>query len=248
MRTAISKGGFRALAPDAPVSAPLPLRPTATGFRVRIWDLPTRLFHWSLATSLVGLAVTGHAGGAWMDMHARMGSLVLSLLLFRLVWGVVGGRWSRFATFVPTAARLRRYLRGEGGPRADVGHSPLGALSVLAMLGLLFAQVATGLVADDGGGFTGPLNAQVSTAGASIATMLHRKVGQWMLLGLVLLHVGAIAFYRIRRGRKLVRAMFDGDKMLPMPVNGSRDNAATRLQAACVLAACLLAVGAVTGF
>lgn len=251
MPTAVNDPGFVVLAPQAP-TAPAPsaaVHVTDAGlFRVRIWDLPTRLFHWSLAAALAGLAITGYAGGAWMDWHARLGTLVLVLLLFRVVWGCIGGRWSRFASFVPSAARLKAYLQGRATPQDDAGHSPLGALSVLAMLLVVFAQVATGLVSDDGGGFIGPLNDRVSSAAALAATALHKQVGQWLLLGLVLLHVAAILWYRIARQRKLVRAMVDGDKLLPYRVAPARDDVRTRATALAVLAAAMLAVGWFVGF
>lgn len=242
---------FELFAPAAPPLAPARAEPRAVAVvRVRVWDLPTRMFHWLLVASLVGLAATGYAGGAWIDWHARMGSLVLALLLFRVVWGVVGGRWSRFANFVPTPAKLARYLKGEATPEQEAGHSPLGALSVLAMLGLLLAQVFTGLVADDGGGYTGPLNAWVSSATGLAATHLHKDYGQWLLLVLVLLHIAAIAFYRFARKRRLLRAMVSGDKLLApnRVVPPSRDNGGTRMIAAIVFGGCLLAVGTLTGF
>lgn len=244
---------FGVLVPHAPPQSP-PLAPARSRaqeaglFRVRVWDLPTRVFHWSLAASLVGLTATGYAGGAWMDWHARIGSLLLALLLFRVVWGCIGGRWSRFASFLPTPAALKAYLRGQATPEQEAGHTPLGALSVLAMLLVLFAQLATGLVGDDGGGFTGPLNETVSTAVAGAATLLHKQVGQWLLLGLVLLHVAAIAFYRVVRRRKLVRAMVEGDKLLPYRVAPARDDAASRALAAAVLAACIAGVAWGVGF
>lgn len=216
--------------------------------RVRIWDLPTRLFHWTLAAALVGLTATGYAGGAWMEWHARLGALVLALLLFRVVWGFAGGRWSRFAAFLPTPARLYRYLKGPLSPEQRAGHSPLGALSIYAMLLVLLAQVLTGLVAEDGGGYTGPLNAWVSSAATATATLLHKQVGQWLLLALVLLHVVAIAFYRVARRRKLVQAMVDGDQRLEFWVPPSRDDARSRRRAALVMAACLLAVHWGIGF
>ena len=96
---------------------------------VRIWDLPTRLFHWLLAASVVALVVTAKVGGNAMVWHFRLGYVVLALLAFRLVWGLVGGRWSRFASFVPTPGRLWRYLRGSSAEAESAGHSPLGALS-----------------------------------------------------------------------------------------------------------------------
>lgn len=233
-----------------PVAPPIARPVEADGLvRVRVWDLPTRAFHWSLVAALLGLAATGYAGGAWIDWHARLGTLVLALLLFRVIWGFVGGRWSRFAQFLPTPGRLRRYLRGEAGPEADTGHSPLGALSVLAMLGVVLLQAASGLVSDDGAGFTGPLNEWVSSAGGLLATALHKQVGQWVLLGLVLLHVAAIAFYRVVRGRKLARAMVDGDKLLPAAAvqPSARDDAGSRTLAAVLFVLCLMAVQGAIG-
>lgn len=251
MPTVATETRLFALAPTA-LPHELPRAEPAAGpvVRVRVWDLPTRVFHWALVASLVGLAATGYAGGAWIDWHARLGSLVLALLLFRVVWGVVGGRWSRFRSFLPTPAKVMRYLRGEATPEQEAGHSPLGALSLLAMLLMLLAQVATGLVSDDGGGYTGPLNAWVSSAVGETATMLHKAYGQWMLLGLVLLHIAAIVFYRIARKRKLVQAMINGDKLLPRGrvVPPARDDAATRVLGAVILCTCVFAVGLVTGF
>ena len=87
---------------------------------VRIWDLPTRLFHWLLAVSVIGLIVTAKVGGDAMNWHFRLGYVVFALLLFRLVWGFVGGRWSRFASFFPTPTRLGRYLRGQARPEPAV--------------------------------------------------------------------------------------------------------------------------------
>jgi cytochrome b len=131
--------------------------------RVRVWDLPTRLFHWLLVISVIGLVITGHVGGNAMDWHARIGYAVFALLLFRIVWGFIGGHWSQFRSFL-----YGRAASGLPGGRAHpdhlVGHSPLGAGSVFAMLLVLGAQVATGLVGDDEIAFTGPLNRLVSTA------------------------------------------------------------------------------------
>jgi cytochrome b len=244
MPTVVTDASFSTLAPQrVPRAASV-----EAGVRVRIWDLPTRVFHWSLAASLVGLTASGYAGGAWMTWHARIGSLLLALLVFRIVWGFLGGRWSRFANFVPTPAALQRYLRGPATADQDAGHSPLGALSILAMLAVLLAQTVTGLLGDDGGGFTGPWNELVSSATGFAATALHKQVGQWLLFGLVALHVLAIGFYRVARRRKLVRAMLDGDKLLPRRVAPARDDARSRLLAAAVLLASLCAVGFVTGF
>jgi hypothetical protein len=113
--------------------------------------------------------------------------------------------------------------------------------------GCAVLQVASGLVSDDGAGFTGPLNEFVSSAGGVFATMLHKQYGQWVLLGLVLLHVVAIAFYRIVRRRSLVKAMMDGDKLLPKAMPPSRDDSVTRSMAAVLFVLCLTLVQSTVG-
>lgn len=179
---------------------------------VRIWDLPTRLFHWLLAVSVIGLIVTAKVGGDAMNWHFRLGYVVFALLLFRLVWGFVGGRWSRFASFFPTPARLGRYLRGRARPEDHAGHNPLGAFSVLAMLLVLAAQVGTGLFSDDDIAFAGPLTGLVAGSTVRAASSYHKDVGQLLVIGLVVLHLLAIAFYFFAKRKNLVRPMVTGDK------------------------------------
>lgn len=179
---------------------------------VRIWDLPTRLFHWLLAVSVIGLIVTAKVGGDAMNWHFRLGYVVFALLLFRLVWGFVGGRWSRFASFFPTPARLGRYLRGQARPEDHAGHNPLGAFSVLAMLLVLAAQVGTGLFSDDDIAFAGPLTGLVAGSTVRAASSYHKDVGQLLVIGLVALHLLAIAFYFFAKRKNLVRPMVTGDK------------------------------------
>jgi cytochrome b len=211
---------------------------------VRVWDLPTRVFHWTLAATVVGSVLTAKVAGNAMAWHVRFGYIALTLLAFRFVWGLVGGYWSRFASFLPTPGRLARYLRGMHRPddHFDVGHSPLAGLSVLAMLGVLSLQVATGLVADDEIATTGPLIAYVSSQTSRLATGWHKNFGQWLIIGLVVLHVAAVVFYRLKEGRDLVSPMLHGDKALAGPVPMSRDHAGTRVVAAVIVAACAAAV------
>lgn len=206
--------------------------------RVRVWDLPTRLFHWSLALAVLCAVVTAKVGGAAIDWHFRLGYLICTLLLFRLMWGVVGGRWSRFVHILHAPGTLWRYLRGQTGPHEhlEVGHSPLGSLSVLALLGLLLVQVGSGLIADDEIASTGPLVRFVASATSLAATSWHRSGGQWILLGLIGLHLAAIAFYRLGRGKDLVRPMLTGDKLLPADVPASRDGGSAWLLALLLLA------------
>ncbi len=213
--------------------------------RVRVWDLPTRVFHWLLAAGVIGSVVTAKIGGNAMAWHFRFGYLILTLLAFRFLWGMFGGRWSRFASFIYAPATLLRYLRNQHRPEEhlDVGHSPLGAGSVFALLGLLLLQVGTGLFADDEIASSGPLVRFVSSATSSLATGWHKNFGQWIIIGLVLLHLGAIAFYRWRRGRDLVGPMLSGDKLLAGDVPASADGTSRRALALMLAALCGAIVG-----
>lgn len=204
----------------------------------RIWDLPTRLFHWALAACVLGSIVSAKIGGNAMQWHLRFGLAVLALLVFRGIWGFVGGHWSRFASFVFSPAALWRYLRGRPRPGEafEVGHSPTGALSVFVLLGLLAAQVATGLIADDEIATTGPLVRFVDGATSLDATAWHKGFGQWLILGAVALHLMAIA-WSVARGRGLLAAMIHGDKALPEAVPASRDGLRHRVLAALLLTA-----------
>lgn len=212
--------------------------------RVRIWDLPTRVFHWSLVVCVVGAVVSAKLGGNAMVWHMRLGYAVLALLLFRLVWGLVGGRWSRFSSFIYGPLAYWRYLSGRPRPsdRFEVGHSPLGALSVFAMLAWLALQAGSGLIADDEIAVTGPLVRFVSTETSLAWTAHHKTWGQWLIFALVAMHLLAIAYYRWRQGKRLVAAMISGDKSLPAPVAAARDSAATRGLAAVALALAAAAV------
>ena len=211
---------------------------------VRVWDLPTRACHWLLATLFVALIITGRVGGAAMDWHMRIGLTVLALLVFRLLWGLIGGRWSRFAAFIYGPATVLRYLRGQHTPSEhfEVGHNPLGSLSVFGLLLLLLVQVATGLVADDEVATTGPLNKFVANARALAATAWHTGAGQWILIAMVVLHVVAIIFYKWR-GVSLVKPMLVGDKHLAGDVPPSRDSWASRLLALVLALLCMTGAG-----
>lgn len=207
---------------------------TSPSSSIRIWDLPTRLFHWALVLCVAGLFTTAYVPGASVEVHARFGYAVLCLLMFRVVWGFLGGYWSRFTSF---------------GRSSDptLGHTRLGTLSILAMLLLLAVQVGTGLVSDDEIGFTGPLNHLVSAAAGLKATHWHKNLGQWLIIGLLALHIAAIGYYLHVRKINLVRPMLLGDKPLPsdLPaheVPSSRDTARSRLLGLLVLALCVALV------
>ena len=204
---------------------------------VRVWDLPTRFFHWALVLCTLGLAISGSIGGNVLVWHLRLGYTMLALLLFRVVWGLVGGRWSRFGSFVYAPQSIINYLKGRGKPEHSVGHSPIGAGSVFAILAVLIAQVGTGLLSDDEIAFSGPLTRFVSNATVGLATHYHADIGKWALLALVLLHGAAILFY-LRRKQNLVAAMLHGDKQLLVAAPASRDDTASRAAALLILSAC----------
>jgi cytochrome b len=184
--------------------------------RVRVWDLPVRLFHWTLLALVVFSVATAYVGGSWMDWHMRSGYAVLALLAFRIAWGVVGTRHARFANFVRGPAAVVLYLRSLGGGAhpVSVGHNPLGALSVLALLAVLLAQAGTGLFANDDIFTEGPLAKLVAKAASDQATTIHYW-NQWALYALVAMHVLAVLVHRVRFGDNLVGPMIAGTKALP---------------------------------
>jgi cytochrome b len=183
---------------------------------VRVWDLPLRLFHWALAALVAFSVATAYAGGSWMDWHMRSGYAVLALLAFRIAWGFAGTRHARFASFVKGPAALMAYARslGSGAHPVSVGHNPLGALSVLALIAIVLAQVGTGLFANDDILTEGPLAKLVSKAASDRATTIHYW-NQWLLYALVAMHLLAVIVHRVRFRDDLVGPMIAGAKRLP---------------------------------
>ena len=178
---------------------------------VRIWDLPTRLFHWALAICIVLGIVFVKIGGNAIQWHAYCGYTALALILFRVIWGFVGSQYARFASFVPSPARLIAFLRGQvdGG----LGHNPLGALSVIGLLLVVLIQALTGLFADDDIFFQGPLAKYVSNSTVALLTSIHR-FNQYLIFALVGLHIAAISYYYFIKRENLVGPMVTGDKLI----------------------------------
>jgi cytochrome b len=184
---------------------------------VRVWDLPTRLFHWILAVLVAGNLVTGSVGGLWqMELHMTCGYAVLALVLFRLIWGVVGSRHSRFGAFVRGPAAVLAYARDLVGGRSApaVGHNPMGGWSVMAMLAVLLVQAGTGLFARDDILTEGPLARTVSKATSSALTAVH-EVSANLLMLLIAVHLAAVFAYLLRKGENLIRPMITGVKRWP---------------------------------
>jgi len=213
-------------------------------FVVRVWDAPTRLFHWALTVCVVAAVVTAQIGGAAMEWHFRLGYAILTLLMFRLIWGLVGGHWSRFSAFLYRPGQVLAYLKGQTEPQHGVGHNPLGALSVFALLGFLALQLATGMFSDDEISATGPLASLVSSTWVSNATYYHAEIGKLILMALVTLHVLAIAMYFLRKRENLLRPMVTGDKTLEYDAPASEDHAQSRIKAALIVTVCALLVWA----
>lgn len=180
---------------------------------IRVWDLPTRLFHWLLAVLVVAAFVTGWLGGNLIEWHGRVGIVITGLLAFRLVWGVVGSTYARFADFVPGPAHIWAHIRGEWN---GLGHNPFGALSVLALMAILIFQVGSGLVSNDDIAFEGPLYALVSKDTSDWLSSLHR-LNFWVIIALVSLHVLAILFYVHVKKDNLVKPMITGVKEVSDP-------------------------------
>lgn len=174
--------------------------------KARVWDLPTRVFHWALVVLVLGAFVSAKIGGGAMVWHGRCGLAILGLLVFRLVWGFVGSTYARFAQFVRGPAAIHAYLRGEW---RGLGHNPLGALSVLALLGMLAAMAGTGLFANDDIAFEGYLMPLVGSELSGRITGIHHLLEKALML-LVLLHVGAIVFYVRVKKHNLVQPMLTG--------------------------------------
>jgi cytochrome b len=184
---------------------------SATPARIRVWDLPTRIFHWTLAVLVVFSFTTGKVGGAWLDWHMRSGYAILTLLAFRLAWGVAGSETARFSSFVKGPVAFARYAAdvAQRRQRAAVGHNPMGGWMVLFMLVVLVAQATSGLFVDDEIATEGPLAAKVSNAVVAKMSSFHAYNG-WTVAVAVLLHVAAIAFYWFALRQNLVAPMWRG--------------------------------------
>ncbi|WP_108469509.1 cytochrome b/b6 domain-containing protein [Polynucleobacter difficilis] len=214
---------------------------------LRIWDLPTRLFHWLLVVCIACAVICVNIGGNLMQWHAYFGYAALSLVLFRVLWGFIGAVHSRFVTFVPSPQRLIAFLSGKQG--GGLGHSPLGSLSVIALLLVVGIQASTGLFTDDDIAFQGPLAKYVPNATVSLLSSIH-ALNSNILFGLIGLHLLAIGYYQWVKRASIVMPMIQGDKEVDVERDGSglpafalhasKDGAPQRLTA--LVSLCAIAV------
>ena len=181
-----------------------------------MWDLPTRVFHWALAICLLGSWATAEAGFDYTELHFLLGYTSLTLILFRIIWGFVGPRHARFSNFMSgpagTITALRQLLSRR--PGTDAGHSAIASWPVLAMLLLVAAQAATGLFISDDIFYAGPYNGVVSSATAGKLAGVHH-LNFNLLQTMVLLHLGAVGWYRLGKKTDLLGPMLHGRKHLP---------------------------------
>ena len=176
---------------------------------IRVWDLPIRVFHWLLVLCIIGSLVSVNLGENAIEWHAYFGYSVLTLLIFRIVWGFVGSTHARFASFLPNRESVLNYLQGKA-PRV-LGHNPIGALSVFALLLVLSVQVLTGLFVDDEITFQGPLAKYVPNWVVSFLSEIHEG-NQVVIYILITIHIAAILYYKKFKGEDLIKQMISGDK------------------------------------
>ena len=172
-----------------------------------VWDLPLRLFHCLLVLAIVIAYASASLGGLWLEQHESVGVFILSLIVFRFVWGFVGSATSRFGQFFPTPRRIKSFLSSTW---SGVGHSPLGAMSVFIMLGLVFLQTCLGLFAfEEDAEFHGPLYDLVSADLSDRLTVWHGDVFN-VLLFFIVLHLCAIVYYAFIKKRNAIGPMITG--------------------------------------
>jgi cytochrome b len=191
-------------------------KPNSELISAPVWDVFVRAFHWSLVLLFAFSAITGKVGGGWIKWHMYSGYAILALVLFRIVWGFVGGEFARFTAFVASPIVAVRYGLGmlKKGAQHVISHNPLGGLMVVLLLLLLAAQAGFGLIGDDEIATTGPLARYVSNDLSIKAMSWHRQLGDILLI-LVAIHILAVLFHVLVKKEGLIRAMLNGKKNLP---------------------------------
>jgi cytochrome b len=208
--------------------------------KIRVWDLPVRLFHWSLAVLIVIAVVTQKIGGNAMEWHFRAGYAVLTLVAFRIIWGLVGTHYARFASFIYHPSAIIGYVRGGKDSLKEkyLGHNPLGSLSVFALLGVVLLQAVSGLMSNDDIASEGPLVKFISKELSDQITWFHKDVSAVLIYVLVGLHVAAIAYYFFFRKQDLVKPMLTGEQAVDFDAPAAEDTLRMRFIALSLFALC----------
>ena len=183
---------------------------TSSTTTVRAWDLPVRVFHWLLVVAIATSYFS--AEYAYMEVHKTSGIVILSLVLTRILWGVVGSTTARFSNFLSAPGAVVRYVRAftEGRPEHPLGHSALGGWAVIVLLGACLTQATLGLFSNDDFFFDGPLVRYVSDDLSDALTGWHHRFFS-VLVALIVIHVGANLVY-LKKGQNLIRPMVTGKK------------------------------------
>ena len=181
----------------------------------RVWDLPTRIIHWAMASLVLAQWCSAEWNLLSMDWHFRLGYVLLALVLFRIAWGFVGSESARFSRFLAGPSRVAEYAAtlARREPSAQPGHNPLGGWAVVAMLAVLLAQSLTGLFSTDDISLYGPLSERVSADLADQMTSIHKSLTDVLVI-LIGLHLAAVSWYAIWKRDGLVPAMVTGRKRL----------------------------------
>ena len=199
-----------------------------------VWDWPLRVFHWSLVLAVAGSFATHYAGMEWFDWHRRCGYAAAVMIGFRLAWGFVGPRYSRFSSFLRGPRAVIEHLRGRQ-PYPKAGHNPVGAVSVLVFLASLALQAGTGLFANDEIANAGPFYGWVAQETSNRLTGLH-DLNSNVLIVLIAMHLVAIAWYDGRRRLGLVRAFWTGRRTEAEGIRSSRGGLALVIVVALIVA------------
>lgn len=187
--------------------------------KIKVWDMPTRLFHWALVLAIPFMWFSADTGGNWLNWHLLVGLLILGLWVFRLCWGVWGSDTARFAQFVKGPVQIKRYLAGDISECEQPGHNPMGALMVVGLLAAIGLQLGTGLFAADENTFThsGFLNGWVGEDVGSVMRVIHVNFF-WVLVAMIALHVSAVVAYKLVKKINLIHPMISGYKHLDEPL------------------------------
>lgn len=212
---------------------------------VRVWDLPTRLFHWLLVLSVSGALVTGLvAPAAWLDVHTYAGYTIAGLIVFRLVWGFFGGQFSRFKSFTYSPLRVIEHLHGlvRLRPQHFLGHNPSGAAMILLLFVILCGLTVTGLMVLGGENKQGFLSGIMTYATGHTAREVHEPL-TYVLMAMVAVHIIGVAVESLLTRQNLVGSMATGNKRVPVDMTVAAPKRPRRLAAS----VCLLAIAVMAG-
>ena len=210
---------------------------------LRVWDLPLRIVHWAMVALLIVLVATAKLGGGAMDWHVRSGEAMLTLVLFRILWGFAGSHHARFSTFVRGPGAVIAYARSLLRPRHArfAGHNPLGGWMVVLLLVALFVQASAGLFANDDIATEGPLARFISKDLSDAISTFHSR-NAWFVVALATAHIAATLFYLIWFKENLIRPMIDGVKQVPHAMTDPAGGDASSIRALALFVLCVLAV------